>query len=153
MKLLNFTSQWNSHNIRIQYELKNKLHAFFIVLFFKKWISYTKKPYNKTVAVEFRKKPGIEEIQGTLFTYQRVIKNDTIITYVYNINWLRALLRSCYKFLVTNASVVDIPELYLAIVRKSVLEPLEFYKYQEGWYLIHSSVFNYKDCTFVIAAD
>ena len=50
------------------------------------------------------------------------------------------------------SSVVGIPELYMAIIRKGIVEPIEYYNHLEGWSLIHANVFEYDGKTFVITA-
>ena len=54
---------------------------------------------------------------------------------------------------VNKANVVGVPELYMAIIRTTVIEPIEYYYYLKGWSLVHANVFQLKGKTCVIAAE
>jgi hypothetical protein len=152
MKRKSFTTQWQHQNVCVQYEGNNLLDSFFLKFFFKNWISLPKKRCKRRVIVKFGILPKTNRVNDRLFSYQREIDESSITTHINRIDWLRASTRSFYKTMFRNANVIGIPELYLAMIRKSILEPIEFYKHLQGWSLVHSSVFIYQDRTFVVAA-
>ena len=147
--MLNFTTQWKEDNIAIFLE-KGFLLSFFVKLFFKEWSVSERKETNSRIYV----KRGIneEEIKGKLFNYSRQINQGQIVTTISNIKVFRALFRSVYKLIANKAKVVGIPELYMAVIRTTVIEPIEYYYYLKGWSLVHANVFQLNGKTCVIAA-
>lgn len=147
-----FSTQWSSGNIEIHVK-GGILMSFYIKLLFKNWSISEIKPSKKTVLVEFdRPSKNVEIVKTTLFSYQRIITEKLVRTRITKINIPRACVRSMYKFIVNRGSVVGIPELYMSIIRKSIIEPLEYNAHKDGFSLIHASSFMYNKKTFVIVA-
>lgn len=145
-----FTTQWGNQNIKITYP-KETLLDYFMGVFFKKWIKSPLKESGNQIIIKLGKKKK-EKIKAQIFDYSREIKGDCIITNVYNVRIFRAVIRSLYKSVFLKSSVVGVPELYMAIIRKGIVEPIEYYNHMSGWGLIHANVFEYDGKTFVITA-
>ncbi|MCB0462027.1 MAG: hypothetical protein R2816_01330 [Flavobacteriaceae bacterium] len=146
-----FTTQWSDNNIKINYK-GGGLFSVFINIFFKNWVSNNSRTYSDEITVNFYKPNNGELVKTLLFDYTRNIENGKVVTYFYNLKLFRATIRSIYKFFFKNSNVVGIPELYMAIIRSAIIEPIEFLKHQAGWELTHANVFVYNDKTYVIVA-
>lgn len=147
--MLNFTTQWKEDNIAVFLE-KGFLLSFFTKMFFKKWCFSERRKTNASIYVKLG--TNEEEIKGKLFNYSRQIKQGQIVTSINSINVSRAFIRSVYKLIANKAKVVGVPELYMAIIRTTVIDPIEYYYYLKGWSLVHANVFQLNGKTCVIAA-
>lgn len=151
MGSLNFSTQWEDENILIKAQ-KGVFSSYFVKVFFRNWLSVKAKPSNYLIKLKFGKMTGMPLMHTPLFDYQREVIDNDVVTYISKVNIFRALVRSFYKIIMNEADIVGIPELYMAIIRKGIIEPIEYFNYKNNWTLIHASVFNFKDKTFVISA-
>lgn len=145
-----FTSQWSDTNFKIEYSVR-VIFNYFMFIFFKKWIHSKPKNSSFEIKIEFGNKTA-KDNSNSLFNYTRNIKNNKITTKLTNVKIMRAMVRSLYKFLNNKAVVVGVPELYMAIIRRTVIEPIEYFLHTQGWLLIHASVFRYDGKLFVVTA-
>ena len=146
-----FTSQWDSDNVLVETS-KGWLTNFFLGVFFKRWISLGLKKSEQNIVLNYSNKKRSDNIKFSLFYYSREIKGNQITTIIYRPKILRALVRSLYKFTNKYASVVGLSELYMAIIRKSIIEPIEYLNYLKGWKMIHASVFRLNGKLFIVSA-
>jgi hypothetical protein len=146
-----FTTQWRKNNIQICYPT-DRITRFFIRLFFKTWVELPAKNFSQTASFEFSSSLLESDLKDTLFTYSRELEGDRITTRFSNLKVFRSLLRSAYKGVNKKASVIGLPELYLALFRKAIFEPIEYFLSKRGWTLIHGSVFSYNNKTAVVSA-
>lgn len=151
MKDLYFSTQWEDENILITIQ-KGVLISYFVKVFFRNWVPNKTKQTNYHIKLKFGKKAGIPLINTPLFQYQREIRNNEVVTHISKITILRALVRSGYKIIMNKADIVGVPELYMAIIRKGIIEPMEYFNYKNNWTLIHASVFSFKNKIFIISA-
>lgn len=148
----NFTTQWSNDNILISID-GGMFIRFFSKVFFKSWLTNENKMADHKIILQLGTLDKKEElIEEPFFVYQRVIDNKKIITKIGKLNFVRALVRSLYKFIFNNGSMVGVPELFMMIIRKSVFEPIEYFNLKQGWHLIHASAFEYKNKVFVLVA-
>lgn len=145
-----FTTQWMNENIKITY-LEKGIFNFFIRVFFKNWIKEKNKNYLYEIDIDFKKQNN-NLVNTFLFDYTRKMEENKITTTVSNIKIFRSIIRSTYKVINKKASVVGVSELYMAIIRKTIIEPIEYFNYQQGWRLLHASVFKFNNKLFVISA-
>lgn len=151
MKDLYFSTQWEDENILIKIP-KGFLISYFVKVFFRNWVTSKTKQTNYNIKLDFGKKAGLPLINTALFQYQREIVNNEVVTHISEINIFRALIRSGYKIIMNKADIVGVSELYMAIIRKGIIEPIEYFNYKNNWTLIHASVFRFKNKIFVISA-
>lgn len=152
MKNINsFATPWSDKNISIIVN-NNFLYNFFIKIFFKKWILNNNSNISYCIEINFKKANNQKTINTPLYDYSRLRTHDKIITTISKSNLLRAIFRSFYKIINKNASVVGIPELYMALIRNSIIEPIEYINYINGWRLIHASVFSINGKVFIVSA-
>lgn len=145
-----FTTQWKSENIEIQY-CNNFFLNFYIYIFFKNWIKEQIYPTKNKVIIRFSKDINKPHRCSKMFSYNRINHKNTIITTFSNVNIKRALIRSIYKIFIQK-SVIGIPELYMSLIRKGIIEPIEYFKSMQGWSMIHACVFRLNSKIFVISA-
>jgi len=152
IKYKSFSSLWSNNNILINVE-KNFISNYFLSIFFSTWHKRTLTS-QESIVVNFRNKIHSRTvIDKNFFSYKRVVDNDGVIyTQILNIKWVRAFLRSLFKFVYKNSSVVGIPELFLSIFRTSIIEPLEYHANKNGWILSHAAAIKDKNKTIMIAA-
>lgn len=146
-----FTTQWRDNNIQICYP-SDWITRFFISIFFKTWANLPPKRFSQITVFQFSKSLPEPSISKTVFNYSRELKGDRITTRISNIKLSRSLLRSAYKCINKKASVIGLPELYLALFRTAIFEPIEYFLSKQGWTLVHGSVFSYKNKTLVVSA-
>lgn len=151
MKDLNFSTQWEDENILISIQ-KGVLISYFVKVFFKNWVFGKTRKTNYYIKLKFGKKVNLPVINTPLFQYQREINDNEVVTHISKINIIRAFVRSGYKIIMNKADIVGIPELYMAIIRKGIIEPIEYFNYKNGWTLIHASVFCFQNKIFIISA-
>jgi hypothetical protein len=145
-----FTTQWKSENIEIQY-CDNIFLNFYIYIFFKSWIRKQIYPTKHKVIIQFSKEVNKPYKYQKMYSYNRISNKHTIITTFSNIKIKRALIRSVYK-LFSKKSVIGVAELYMSVIRKGVIEPIEYLKSIQGWSMIHACVFKLNSKLFVISA-
>ena len=151
-KYKSFSSLWSKNNILINVE-KNFMSNYFLSMFFSTWYKKTLTT-QESIVVNFKNQIHSRTvIDKNFFSYKRDIDTDGVIyTQIIKIKWVRALLRSLYKFVYKNSSVVGIPELFLSIFRTSIIEPLEYHAVKNGWILSHAAAIKDNNKTIMIAA-
>lgn len=150
MKLKYFTTQWVNDNLKVEYESWCLLNNH-IKFFFNNWIKEKNKETSKTVTIRFKKPDNLSIIHTPYYHYSRIVNNDNIVTYIYNVKYVRAILRSLSKFIFNKKSLVGLSELYMSIFRTTIFEPIEFFLFEKEWNLIHASAFKLNNKLFVIA--
>lgn len=150
MAYKSFTTNWSNDNIKINYK-SGGLFSVFINIFFKNWINNNLGKYSDEITVNFYKTNNGKSIKTLLFDYTRSFENGNLITNIHNVKLFRAIIRSTYKFFI-NSNVIGVPELYMAIIRTAIIEPIEFLKHKKGWELLHANVFIYDGKTYVVVA-
>ena len=151
-KYKSFSSLWSKNNILINVE-KNFMSNYFLSMFFSTWYKKTLTT-QESIVVNFKNQIHSRTvIDKNFFSYKRDIDTDGVIyTQIIKIKWVRAFLRSLYKFVYKNSSVVGIPELFLSIFRTSIIEPLEYHAVKNGWILSHAAAIKDNNKTIMIAA-
>ncbi|EDP69545.1 hypothetical protein FBALC1_00285 [Flavobacteriales bacterium ALC-1] len=146
-----FSTSWSSDNIDIEVN-GGFLMSFYIKLFFKKWALLELKGSKYKVTVYLKEELSEQKVKFSLFNYSRDNNDKIITTSINKIDLFRAAIRSFYKFFDKNASVVGLSELYMSIIRKSIVEPIEYINYTNGWRLIHATVFKLENQIFIVSA-
>lgn len=151
IKKTSFTTQWESNNVLIDARI-GTLTNYFLNIFFKGWILLRPKKAESRLVFKFSTECKGKSIKTPLFYYSREIKENQITTVISKPKIFRSMIRSIYKFINKNTSVVGISELYMAIIRKAIIEPIEYLNYLKGWKMVHASVFRFNNKLFVLSA-
>ena len=145
------TSLWSSHNTKIIVESR-LVNNYFIKRFFKSWM-IDGLPEGADVKVFFEQKNESDVIDNGIFSYQRYFDDEGVLcTNIIKIRHYRALLRSIYKCFFKKKKVIGFPELYMAIIRTSIFEPLEFLAARSGWRIFHGAAFTLRRKTILLSA-
>ncbi len=149
--MLNLKTNWKTNNIKIKID-RGYFFEKFSKWFFKGLIhSKGNNEYLGEIRLTIKKKANNESIKHDFFDYSRSIQEKLIVTEIYNIDIFRAIIREIYKFLFPSSSVVGIYEVFLAILRTGVFEPIEYLFSQKYGNLIHGAALFYKGTPFVLA--
>tara|TARA_R110002033_G_C3884115_1_gene238255 strand:+ start:1003 stop:1923 length:921 start_codon:yes stop_codon:yes gene_type:complete len=146
-----FTTQWDNDNVLIE-SSGGGFSRYFLSIFFKNWLLLKPKKTEYNVILKYSNDEKRDSIKASLFNYTREIKENQITTLIYKPQILRAIVRSLYKFTNKHASVVGVSELYMAIIRRSIIEPIEYVNYLKGWKMVHASVFRLNNKLYVVSA-
>ena len=90
-------------------------------------------------------------IDDGLLRYNRSVSNNNITTSISINQYYYTLLKNIYKNINKNVNLVGLDEIAMAIIRKGVIEPIEFYFSNNNIFLLHASgvVINQKGVVFI----